>query len=187
MIFSHVNVPKSHLHCTYDNYDWSEGKRLLRGHLEKFMSKDRKGMVFIGNPGLGKTHLMTATYFALQNKGVLPGSQVIYFDWQELLNYLRDGFASKIRADEAVNKISSVEYLILDDIKPESKGEFWKDMLTEIIEYSYNAETMLLLSTNADSADELIERWSLSDYHVSRLTFCCDIVFLKGRDRRVER
>jgi len=185
VIYSTLNIPQSHLNCTFDNYDFSDGKKLLRDHLDKFVAGSRKGIVFIGKPGVGKTHLLVSSYFALQNRDVLPGSQVIYFDYQELLNYLREGFSSSIRADTAVNKLCSVEYLLVDDIKPESTGEFWHQILTQIIEYSYNAKTKLMLSTNADSQEELVERWRLSDYHLSRLIALCDIVTLKGVDRRM--
>jgi len=186
MIYSTQGVPEEHLGSTYDNFDW-EGKKLLRQYLEQLIKGTREtGMVFIGKPGVGKTHLMVATYFALQQADVLPGSDVVFFDWQCMLNYLRAGFDLRIRADMAVEKLCSAKYLILDDIKPESQGEFWKQILELIFEFCYNNKTRILLSTNADSRDELVSRWGLMDYHVSRLSHMADIVVLKGKDRRVE-
>jgi len=85
-----------------------------------------------------------------------------------------------------MERICRVKYLIIDDIKPESRGEFWKEILELIFEYCYNNKTKILLSTNADSKDELVERWGLMDYHVSRLSHMADIMVLKGKDRRAE-
>ena len=186
MIYSKAGVPEEHLNSTFDNFDWTD-KGVLRQYLDQFVAGTRDvGMVFIGNPGVGKTHLMVATYFALQQRDVLPGSEVVFFDYQNLLNYLRSGFELKVRADAAVDKICTAKYLIIDDIKPESRGEFWKEILELVFEYCYNNKTKILLSTNADSKDELVERWGLMDYHVSRLSHMADIIVLKGKDRRAE-
>jgi len=79
-----------------------------------------------------------------------------------------------------------VEYLLIDDVKPESTGSFWQQMLELVIESAYNSTTKIILSTNADDNEELITRWNLSDYHVSRLGSLTDIIVLKGKDKRVE-
>lgn len=188
-ISSMTGAPHSHWHCRYSNFDWSDGKKLLQDHLDKFAQGKRKGFVFIGNPGVGKTHLMVAVYADLQIKGFSPGSDIIFFCWEELLNYLRDSMSFKIRADGLIAKICATKYLILDDIKPDAEGssQFWKQMLEGIIETAYNNETKLILSTNADNKEELVDRWCLSDYHVSRLSELCDVILLKGKDRRIER
>jgi len=185
-ISSMVGVPHSHLHCRYSNFDWSDGKKLLQDHLEKFAQGKRKGFVFIGNPGVGKSHLMVSTYADIQTKGFSPGSDVIFFCWEDLLNYLRDSMSLKIRADGLIAKICATKYLIIDDIKPDAQGssQFWKQMLEGIIETTYNNEVKLILSTNADDKEELVDRWCLSDYHVSRLSTLTDVIVLKGRDRR---
>lgn len=184
MIYSTAGVPEEHIHSTFENFDWTD-KQVLKQYLEHFVSGTREaGMVFIGKPGVGKTHLMVATYFALQNAGVFPGSEVVFFDYQCLLNHLRDGFDLKIRADMAMERLCSAKYLIIDDIKPEARGEFWKEILEQIFEYCYNNKTKILLSTNADDKDELVSRWGLMDYHVSRLSHLADIIVLKGSDRR---
>lgn len=185
MVYSMVNVPESHYSCRWDSFDW-ENKKLLRGYLESFVKGNRKGITFIGKPGVGKTHLMVATYLELQKTGKLPGSQVIFWDWMDLLKYLRQGFDHKIRADVTVPKMCEVEYLLIDDVKPESTGSFWQQMLELVIESAYNSTTKIILSTNADDNEELITRWNLSDYHVSRLGSLTDIIVLKGKDKRVE-
>lgn len=186
MIYSMVNVPQSHLNCRLDNYDWGGGKKLLRDHLERFADDKRKGITFLGKPGVGKTHLMVATYVAIQERGYLPGSQVVYWDWMDLLTYLRQGFGFHIRADEAMMKLCATKFLLVDDIKPESVGTFWREMIELLIESTYNNNTKLIVSTNADGQEELISRWNLSDYHFSRIVSLTDIIILKGKDRRIE-
>lgn len=187
MIFSRVNVPDSHLLSTFESFDWSEGKKMLKGHFELFTQAKRKGMVLLGEPGRGKTHLMVATYYDLQHKGLFPGSDVIFFDWQMLLNYLRAGFSSDIRADIAVQKICGAKFLLVDDIKPEPRGDFWKQILEQLIEHSYMNKVKIIFSTNADNFNELVTRWGLQDYHASRLLHIADIMVLRGIDRRIEK
>jgi len=186
MIYSKQGVPEEHKNSTYDSFDWTN-KEQLREILLQFVSGEReKGLVLIGKPGVGKSHLMVGTYFELQEKGIFPGSGVVYFDYQNLLNYLRDGFQLKIRGDAAIESLCMVRYLIIDDIKPEPRGEFWKEILEQIFEYCYNNQTKILLSTNADDSDELISRWGLMDYHVSRLTHMADVIALQGEDYRAK-
>lgn len=186
MIYSTANVPEQHLSSTYDNFDWTE-KKTLRGHLEQFIAGRRDGFVFIGGPGVGKTHIMVATYYALQNAGFFPGSDVIYFDWQALLAYIKSGFDLNVGMDASIEQICSAKFLLLDDIKPESQVTFWKNVFEQILECCYNNKTKLILSTNADNKEELVERWGLTDYHTSRLSALVDIVVLKGKDRRLEK
>jgi len=82
MIFSYTGVPDSHKRCTFDSFKWTEGKKGLRTALEEFAGGSGKGMVLIGKPGIGKTHLMVATYLYAQDKYMkFPGSDIIFFDW----------------------------------------------------------------------------------------------------------
>lgn len=185
-MISSVGVPSSHLKCSFDNYDWS-GKDGLRPYIESFCTGDRNGLILIGKPGVGKTHLMVAAYRYLQDLGIMPGSEVIFFEWQSLLNYLRDGFECKIRADHAMTRLTACRYLIVDDIKPDAAGtsQFWHQILELIIEHCYANKTHVLFSTNADNKDELVERWQISDYHESRLAALANVVTVKGKDRRM--
>jgi DNA replication protein DnaC len=186
MIFSMQNIPEEHRECRLDTFEW-KGKEKLKEAIDAFVEGKRKGLVLLGNPGVGKTHLMVAMYIRLQELGNLPGSDVLYFDFQEMLNAFRAGFNEKIRADAFMARICSMKYLLIDDIKPEQMGAFWRQILEQFLEYSYNKQTKIVLSTNAEDSGQMIERCGLADYHVSRLGEMTDTFVLKGKDYRLEK
>jgi DNA replication protein DnaC len=179
-------IPESHYSCSLANFDFS-GKNALRSMVEDLVNGKRdRGLVLIGDPGVGKTHLLIGMFRELLNKGKVLGTDVLFFEFQAFVNDIIDKMKLGILPENVVNDLMA-KVLIVDDVRQCWSGRIWTDILKRIIEKSYEEGNILLASTNADTVDDLAKVWQIEDYWLSRLCERCEIVLMKGKDRRVEK
>ena len=179
-------VPESHFNCELSNFDWT-GKNALRGMVEDLVSGKRdRGLVLIGDPGIGKSHILVGIFRELLDKGKLLGTDVLFMEFQPFVNDTIDKMKLGVLPENVVNDFMA-KVLIIDDIRPCWSGRMWGDILKRIIEKSYEEGSTLVMATNADTVDDLAKVWQIEDYYLSRLSSLVDIVLMKGKDRRVEK
>lgn len=179
-----IFVPESHIKCTLDNFDW-KGREKLRPLIDSFCnSETTRGLILIGLPGVGKTHLAVGVFRQLLEDGIQIGSDgVLFLEWRKLLQELFEGLNST-SPETVVNRILDARIVILDDIRP-MRGQLWVDVIKAIIEGAYERQTKLLITANFEDDRDLIRTWQLEDYWVSRLASIVDIVKVKGKDYRI--
>ena len=178
-------LPESHKDCTLDNFKWRSSLNGLKIVLDAFINETReKGLILIGDPGRGKTHLMIGVFKKMQERGLLLGSQLLFIEWVSLVNTVRELLANKIIPEIAIDKILP-RVCIIDDIKT-PKGPLEEAILKHVIEAIYEGNKFVILSTNADDIKGLTARWELTDYHTSRIFSMTDVIRVKGVDWRLE-
>src|SRR5712672_2350157 len=86
----------------------------VRSFTREFPTKTRPGMLLIGEPGTGKTHLAVGAMGKLLDKG----HDCLFFDYQNLLDRIRSGYdaASGAADREAYRAALDAEVLLLDDL-----------------------------------------------------------------------
>lgn len=179
-----IFVPDSHYSCELSTFDWEKKERLRVMVDELLLGKRKKGLILIGDPGVGKTHLMVSVFKEALRKDMLLGKDVMFRKWSDLVQDMQLGI-SQYLFPERILESSMVSLFLLDDVRPVG-GKLWNDVLKKMIELIYERELVGVLSTNANSVDDLVRLWQLEDYYLSRLMGCFDIVLVRGRDRRVE-
>lgn len=178
-------VSNSHIDCSLDNFDWTKKEKLRKVIEDVIEGKSKKGLLLIGNPGVGKTHLMVGIFRALLEKGGLIGVDVWYESWAGLIQELVTDIGTGVTLENVVDRVLSSNVVLLDDVKP-AAGKIWEDILRKVIVKVYEEERVAVLSTNASSLDELIAVWKLEDYYISRILERFSIIEVVGKDRRVE-
>ena len=177
-------VQSSHADCTLESFDWSKLPLVQTVVNEYLQDVERKhGLLFIGDPGLGKTHILVGLFKWLLDSGLSVGSDITYVQWSDLVSELRGIFSKEKSPEEALARITNVKYLLIDDIRP-CTGVFWNTCLKLIIEQVYVKETKLIMTANIEDADNLVSLWQVEDYYVSRLQEIVQIIKLKGTDHR---
>ena len=151
------NIPPNYREASFDNFNLPKdnpiaGKALgdVRREVSTFARNfpvlDKPGLLFIGDPGSGKTHLAVAAMRALLDKG----HECLFFDYQNLLDRIRSGYdaASGAADREAYRAVLDVEVLLLDDLGAHRVTDWVEDTVTAIITHRCNQKKPLIATTN---------------------------------------
>ena len=120
--------------------------REVRSYAREFPVGDKLGMLLIGEPGTGKTHLAVAALRYL----IARGFEGLFFDYQNLLEKIRSGYdpASGSSDREAFRTALDAEILLLDDVGAHRVTDWVEDTVTSIITYRCNNKKPLITTTN---------------------------------------
>ena len=186
-----AGIPERYANCSFDNftvYDNGYHEAAIRDARQ--FSVDfpvvKKGLLFIGRPGVGKTHLAVATLRAAMAESNLQGA---FEDTRQLLASLRHGYEPKSRDEAKVyERIIDAELLVLDDIGAERRTAWVEDTLdrleTIVIE-RYNAKRPTIFTTNYFDNDAIEGlRVRIGSRLLSRLHEMCHWYELYGPDYR---
>jgi DNA replication protein DnaC len=134
----------------------------VKNFVREFPNPERPGLLLIGEPGTGKTHLAVAALRAL----IARGFDGLFFDYQTLLDKIRSGYdaASGSSDREAYRQALDSELLLLDDLGAHRVTEWVEDTVTSIITHRCNNRRPLIATTNLPD-DERIP-----DYKVGTTT-----------------
>jgi len=155
-------IPPLYRNASFDNFvlprDNPIGHRELAGVLltvrafaREFPTDKRPGLLLIGDPGTGKTHLAVAALRILISRGF----EGLFFDYQNLLDRIRSGYdaASGAADREAYRVALDAEVLLLDDLGAHRVTEWVEDTVTSIITWRCNNRKPLIATTNLPDPD----------------------------------
>lgn len=122
---------------------------------ESIRHERANSIALLGQPGVGKTHLLTAVSNNLINKFGVP---VLYFPYVEGFNDLKDDFN---KLEEKLERMKNVEVLYIDDLFKPVKGnpratEWQVEQTYAVINYRYLNHKPILISSEL-TVDELVD------------------------------
>ncbi|MBR4949446.1 MAG: ATP-binding protein [Clostridia bacterium] len=151
----------------------------VKSRAEEFcrtLTQNKKGIIFAGNTGTGKTFLSKCVYNCLVEQGedvVFDYAQNL-FDKTEKEKYSNIGY-------EYTDKIMNCSLLIIDDLGSEMVTPFSTAMLYNILNIRQEKGLLNLITTNLEP-DGLMKKYE--NRIVSRLMGYHDLLLFKGRDIR---
>lgn len=153
-----ANIPPLFRHATFDNFTTQPDNPVTQRILQTAMTiansyareypygTKKQGLMFIGDPGTGKTHLAVAVMKRL----IARGFECVFFDYQNLLERIRSSYdqASGAAQREAYQMALDCEVLVLDDLGAHRVTDWVEDTVTSLITYRYNQNKPLIATTN---------------------------------------
>jgi DNA replication protein DnaC len=186
-----ANIPKRYLHCTFENFT------AYNESLEQAVAKARhvadsfpvsRGLLFEGQPGVGKTHLAVAV---LKQVIETAGVRGLFYDTRDLLRIIRSTYDPSIRTTELeiLRPVMTADLLVLDDLGAEKTSEWVEETMNLIVNTRYNERRLTVFTSNyQDFPEELAEPNSLifriGHRMRSRLHEMCEFLQLDGADYR---
>jgi DNA replication protein DnaC len=206
-----ARIPRRYEHCNLQNFETngprgSESLRLALLKAERFTEDypiEKRGLVFCGPAGVGKTHLAVGVLHELMKRGI----PVLFYEYGELLTLIRSSYNSNIPLNEMdiLRPVIHTEILLLDELGTQRVSDWVWDVVGYIINARYNEDRTTIFTTNyynepqslndyyspdmSGQAERAMRRETLGDRITerlrSRLNEMCRFVEMDGVDRRL--
>ena len=158
-------IPNELKGATFDNFivNTTEERQLLdfaKGQVKKYLNGMTGNTLISGSTGIGKSHLSLAMAKEINEsfKEKNEPKSVLFVSLTEIIKQIKEGWQygknASLTEHEAVKKLISVDFLIIDDLGAKNgtispKSDWEQDFLFDIIN---NRETTIF-NTNLDSSE----------------------------------
>lgn len=194
-LLADARIPRRYHHCTlndfttYDNETLEEALNRSRKLADAFPVVDR-GLFFLGDPGVGKTHLAAAI---LKQVVLTRGARGIFYDTRDLLKMIRGTYNAVVKATEleVLRPVMDADLLVLDDLGAEKTSEWVEETLNLIVNTRYNERRITIFTSNypdvpPDANPDVTSLHDRIGFRMrSRLHEMCDFLDLEGADYRM--
>lgn len=188
-----AGIPPLYKNASLENFQnfgnpaLSEVQNIVRAYAREYPFLAKPGLLLLGEPGTGKTHLAAAALRRL----IARGFEGLFYDYQNLLDRIRSGYdASSGSSDrEAYRAALDAEVLLLDDLGAHRVTDWVEDTVTSIVTHRCNNKKALIATTNlpdADAGDRLVERSSSLPGKVEYRVSLVERIGVRARSRLFE-
>ncbi len=205
-------IPGKFVNAQFETFHPMDASQKLALKIAKDFVKDfgktDQGILFMGRPGLGKTHLAVSI---LKQLIFEKDAECKFVDFFQLLSDIRFGYSQDLSEQAIINPYVHAPVLVIDELAKGRNTEWELTMLDQIISSRYNSsDKVTLFTTNFLNEIPNTKESSKCDTHVeinvrssrktfageetledkvgeriySRLTEMCRFVKIEGEDYR---
>jgi len=189
-----ANIPRRYQHCALADFDayndsLKRAMTFARRVIDTFPAGDGgdRGLLLMGMPGVGKTHLAVAI---LRDCIFERGAQGLFYSTSDLMALLRSTYTGEGAATESqvLRSMTAAGVLVLDDLGRERATEWRDEMLHLIVNTRYSERRLTIFTTNFDIGTDTTDPDTLQcrvGFRVySRLHEMCEFLHLDAADYR---
>jgi DNA replication protein DnaC len=156
-LVSASGLPPRYLSCTLDNFKEAGNEQLVRAkslcrrYIDGFLREDgsyrETGLIFIGPPGVGKTHLAVAVMSELTRRFAL---RALFSDFTSLIHQIQSTFdpGSSDSKHQILDPVMEADLLVLDELGAQKPTAWVSDTLYLIMNGRYTRRLPTLFTTN---------------------------------------
>jgi DNA replication protein DnaC len=172
-------------HKTLEDFDWTFNPAIKRQPFYELATgqfiRQRRDVLLLGPPGLGKSHLAQAIGYHV----IKAGFQVVYCSIFDLVRQLQ-AEQSPAQLDRALGRYLKPDLLLIDDmglkVLPPKSGE----ILLEIILRRYeNRSTLMTSNRPVEEWGKLLQDVPAATAILDRFLHHAEIISMKGRSYRL--
>jgi DNA replication protein DnaC len=154
-----AQVPERYRQCTLDAYETgfkgahpslSRALMTARAFVDAYpVDTAGRGLLFVGNAGLGKTHLAVGVLKRLVRERGVHG---LFCDYRELLKKIQNSYNPQVSTTELelLRPVFAAEVLVLDDLGAQKPTDWVWDTVALILNTRYNDNLTTIITTNWD-------------------------------------
>jgi DNA replication protein DnaC len=188
--FASVRLPKRYDGFHFHNYQpktpsQEAAFKFAASLTMEYPAVDR-GLLLMGNVGVGKTHLAVAILKGLTERGI----KCLFYDFASLLKEIQDSYNPKTFASElnVLAPVLKTDVLVLDELGASKPTDWVRDTMAHVINTRYNDKKLTIFTTNYGD-DRRNEREEVLEDRIgtrlrSRLFEMCKTVTMDGPDYR---
>ena len=145
-----------------------------------------RGLLLMGDVGVGKTHLAVSILKGLTERGFT----CLFYEFGTLLKEIQDSYNPVSRTSEltVLSPVLEAEILVLDEIGASKPTDWVRDTMAHIINSRYNDKKLTIFTTNYSDDPRSKHEENLEDRIGvrlrSRLFEMCKTVAINGQDYR---
>lgn len=170
------NIPPLFEEKTFDTFETPTAEhekdlKWAKEYVNNYSGANRRGILFIGHPGVGKTHLAVS----ILREVILKGYTGLFFNMNDLLQEIRATFDENSSTTEfdILERLLGVDVLVLDDVGAQERiSGFVLDRFYTLVNGRYQANKTLIVTTNSDP--KTLEQ-RLQPHTISRLYEICEL------------
>lgn len=197
-----AGIPRRYENCDFNNFNcaWTGVKNLslwkalgaAQKYVDDYVPGNQSGLLFLGPPGVGKTHLLVA----LLRKFCACGYNALFLDYQDLLRRIQNSYnpASRTTEYELLRPVLTTAIVAIDDLGNNRISDWVEDTVTYVVNHRYSQNLPTLFTANLSeqmmsgepgkrNTDDTFEG-RLGMRVGSRLREMCRFVRLEGDDFR---
>ena len=185
-----AQIPRRYQSCHFNTYaPGNNSQRIAAKRALEFAEQFpalNQGLLFVGDVGVGKTHLAVSILKRLTERGF----NSLFFEFGALLKQIQDSYNPNTFASElkVLAPVFRADVLVLDELGASKPTDWVKDTLAHIINTRYNDKKFTIFTTNYPDESSDPRKESLEDRigvrTRSRLYEMCQTVAIKGEDFR---
>jgi len=192
-LLSEARIPKRYEHCDLESYKPNNsGQKRAKADVMRFLEKYPLidvGLLFLGNCGVGKTHLAVSLLKQIIREKHDFG---LFYDFRDLLREIQGSWNSVSQSSEieVLRPVLSADVLVLDELGANKPTDWVRDTIAYIINYRYNEKKLTIFTSNYPDTASRPGEETLTDRIGarlrSRLYEMCKVIEINGEDFRQE-
>jgi len=173
-------------HKTLDEFDLKEQQSLSKKHMnqlkEMIWLEQMYNIIFLGPPGVGKTHLAVG----LGLEALYQGYKVMFITMGELIQTLKTEEISR-KSQTKLKRIRKADLVIIDDLMFMAINQNEANLFFHLINDLYNNASIILTSNKAPKEwGELLGDPAITTALLDRILHRAEIIHLNGDSYRMK-